>query len=104
MHVAMVLRQFSPFGGLELYAFQLVKGLLERGISVTVICEKDETGYQHERLKVVNFAAPPAVANKADKIRHYFQAASAAVAGGRLDGPALSPRGRGFVVQGGGEQ
>ncbi len=80
MHVAMVLRQFSPYGGLELYAFQLVKGLLERGIRVTVICEKDDTGYEHERLKVVNFAAPPAVANKSDKIRHYFQVASAAVA------------------------
>lgn len=80
MHVGMVLRQFSPFGGLELYAFQLVKGLLERGIRVTVICEKDDTGYKHERLNVVTFAAPPKVANKADKIRHYYHVASAAVA------------------------
>lgn len=80
MHVGMVLRQFSPFGGLELYSFQLVKGLLERGIRVTVICEKDDTGYTHEQLKVVNFTAPPKVANKADKIRHYYYVASAAVA------------------------
>jgi glycosyltransferase involved in cell wall biosynthesis len=80
MHVAMVLRQFSPFGGLELYAFELVKGLLSRGFRVTVICEKDDTGYSHDRLKVVNFAPPPAVANKADKIRHYYRVATAAVA------------------------
>jgi glycosyltransferase involved in cell wall biosynthesis len=76
----MVLRQFSPYGGLELYAFQLVKGLLERGMRVTVVCEKDDTNWQHERLKVVNFAAPPTGSSKADKIRHYYQAASAAVA------------------------
>lgn len=80
MHVAMVLRQFSPFGGLELYAFELVKGLLERGVRVTVICEKDDTNYQHDKLQVVNFDSPPAVANKADKIRHYYQVASQAVA------------------------
>lgn len=79
MHVAMVLRQFSPFGGLELYTFELVKGLLNRGIRVTVICEKDETNYRHEKLNVVNFAPPPSGANKADKIRHYYQVASAAV-------------------------
>ncbi|MBS2003799.1 MAG: glycosyltransferase family 4 protein [Cyanobacteria bacterium SZAS LIN-5] len=80
MHVAMVLRQFSPFGGLELYTFELVKGLLDRGLRVTVICEKDDTNYRHEKLNVINFAAPPRGANKADKIRHYFQVASAAVA------------------------
>lgn len=79
MHVAMVLRQFSPFGGLELYSFELVKGLLERGFRVTVICEKDDTGYKHDRLSIVKFAAPPATANKADKIRHYYQVASEAV-------------------------
>jgi glycosyltransferase involved in cell wall biosynthesis len=80
MHVAMVLRQFSPFGGLELYAFELVKGLLERGFRVTVICEKDDTGYKHERLNIVTFAPPPASATRADKIRHYYQVASEAVA------------------------
>jgi glycosyltransferase involved in cell wall biosynthesis len=80
MHVAMVLRQFSPYGGLELYAFQLVKGLLERGIRVTVVCEKDESGYEHEQLKVVRFPGPDSGAKKSDKIKHYYKAASAAVA------------------------
>ncbi|HEY9678147.1 MAG TPA: glycosyltransferase family 4 protein [Drouetiella sp.] len=80
MHVAMVLRQFSPFGGLELYAFEVVKGLLSRGIRVTVICEKDDTNFQHENLAVVKFAGPPSSSNKADKIKHYYQVSNEAVA------------------------
>lgn len=80
MHVAMVLRQFSPYGGLELYAFELVKGLLDRGMRVTVICEKDDTSYRHEKLSVIHFVAPKSGAGKAEKIEHYFTVASKAVA------------------------
>jgi glycosyltransferase involved in cell wall biosynthesis len=79
MHIAMVVRQFSPNGGLELYALQIVKGLLDRGHRVTVICESDDTGFSHANLAVRKFPASPAKASKATKNEHYYQAASAAV-------------------------
>ena len=79
LHIAMVLRLFSPHGGLELYAFALVKGLLQRDHRVTVICESNETGYEHPNLRVCKFAPAAKGSSKAQKNRHYYDVASQAV-------------------------
>jgi len=64
---------------LELYAFEIVKGLLQRDHRVTVICESDETNYAHPQLKVRKFAAAGKGFSKAQKNEHYFAVASQAV-------------------------
>jgi len=55
----MVARVFSDRGGLELYTYKLVQGLLDLGHRVTVICNKDETkeikGSTSENLKVIAY-------------------------------------------------
>jgi len=80
MRIAMVLRLFSLHGGLELYAFQLVKGLLQRDHHVTVICESDETDFAHPHLTVRKFAPAAKGLSKSQKNRHYYEVASKAVA------------------------
>lgn len=59
LHIAMVARVFSDRGGLELYTYKLVQGLLDLGHRVTVICNKDETkeikGSTSENLKVIAY-------------------------------------------------
>lgn len=79
LHIAMVVRSFSTKGGLELYTYQVVRGLLERGIRVTVICEENSSALSHSALKVVCFEAAPKTA-KWRRIKHYFNVASKAVA------------------------
>jgi glycosyltransferase involved in cell wall biosynthesis len=76
-HIAFVMRLFSSQGGLELYALKLIEGLLEKGgYSISVICERDESGLSHPSLQVFNFAGPPPGSSKWQKIEHYYKAAS----------------------------
>ncbi len=51
LKIAMLLRQFSPHGGLELYAHKLVEGLLEKGVQVTVVCQENSSELQAKGLK-----------------------------------------------------
>jgi glycosyltransferase involved in cell wall biosynthesis len=80
LHIAFVMRLFSSQGGLELYALKLIEGLLERGHKITVICEVDESNFGHANLIVTKFAPARKSAKKWQKIEHYRQAASSAVA------------------------
>ena len=80
MHIAMVLRQFSAHGGLELYALQLIKGLLEKDIRVTVMCESSDSNFSHQQLNKVQFEPPPQGASKWQRRQHYYNVASDAVA------------------------
>lgn len=78
--VAMVVRLFSPHGGLELYTHKLVEGLLERGIAVTVLCEENQSDLVHPSLSVKFFEAAGRSAKKFEKIAHYYNAATEALA------------------------
>jgi UDP-glucose:(heptosyl)LPS alpha-1,3-glucosyltransferase len=80
LHIAMVLRQFSSQGGLELYAYKLIEGLLARGHKVTVICQVNDTQLEAENLSIISFAAPTKGLGKAAKSKHYYEVASAKVA------------------------
>ena len=83
VHIAMVVRDFSPLGGLELYSYKLVEGLLEKGLKVTVVCQDEGAGLKHDRLSVVKVEGPPARASRADKIGHLYERFTRAV--GKLE-------------------
>jgi len=74
--VAMVTRQFSKSGGLELYTHKLVEGLLAHQEKVTVICEQNDSTLLHPNLTVVTFPAPNPGLNKSAKIDYYLRVAS----------------------------
>jgi glycosyltransferase involved in cell wall biosynthesis len=80
LKIAVVLRLFSPNGGLELYALKLVEGLLASGHQITVICEKDESGLSHPNLTVHTFSPPPRKYRKGERLDYYLGATSKAVA------------------------
>lgn len=80
MHVAMMVRLFSSQGGLELYTYKLVEGLLQKGIKVTVICEEDASTISHANLKIIHFPGPKRNLAKYQRLKHYFQAATKCVA------------------------
>ena len=73
VRVAMLVRNFSQSGGLELYAYKLIEGLLARGLDVTVICEKVQTQFNHDRLKVIQIPCHKSGAKKTEQIDHYFK-------------------------------
>lgn len=54
-HIAMVVRQFSVAGGLELYAYKLVEGLLANGLKISVICQSNESGLNDKNLNVMEY-------------------------------------------------
>jgi glycosyltransferase involved in cell wall biosynthesis len=86
MRIAMLVRAFSKNGGLELYTYHLVNGLLERGHSVVVVCEEDDTGLVHPQLTVQKFAPSPPGSRKSARLLHYLEASSAAIkAAGNFD-------------------
>ena len=79
LHIALVMRLFSSQGGLELYAFKLIEGLLDSGHKVTVFCETDESNISHANLAVQKFAPAKKGSSKWQKIEHYRKVASEAV-------------------------
>lgn len=76
----MVVRLFSPSGGLELYTHQLVEGLLQKGFLVTVICEQCNSPLIHPNLQVKHFPQASQRLSKADRLNHYLKASTKAVA------------------------
>ncbi len=78
-HVAMVVRKFSPSGGLELYTYKLVEGLLARKVHITIICEEDQTDLQHALLSVRKVQSPLRKLSKAAHSAHFRQAATDAL-------------------------
>jgi len=68
--VAMLVRNFSYHGGLELYTYRLVQELLARGLHITVICEKSETNLSHDNLKVIQIKPNKPQANKVRQLDH----------------------------------
>jgi glycosyltransferase involved in cell wall biosynthesis len=80
LHIAMVVRAFSPHGGLELYTHKLVEGLLSNGLRVTVICEENESSLNHPKLRVIKFPGAPSNVAKSQKILHHYKYASKAIA------------------------
>ena len=77
--VAMLVRNFSKSGGLELYAYKLIEGLLAHGLDITVICQGAQAQLEHPKLKVVQVSAHEAEANKAQQLEYYFKEFSAAI-------------------------
>lgn len=82
LHIAMVARVFSERGGLELYTYKLVQGLLDLGHKVTVICHKDETKENREsrseNLRVIAYGDGKK-RKKAEAMRWDWQNAAKAV-------------------------
>lgn len=76
----MLVRLFSPHGGLELYAHKVVEGLLQKGIFVTVLCQENLSELQHENLDVKLFSGSEKARGKAAKFLSLYKEASKAVA------------------------
>lgn len=76
LHVGMVMRAFSPHGGLELYAHKLIEGLLDKGVKVTVICQNIESGLKHPNLAFIEFDKPPKGLSKAQRVQQLFDSAN----------------------------
>lgn len=79
LNLAMVVRLFSPSGGLEFYAHRLVQGLLEKGHKVTVLCQDNESKLVHANLTIKTTEKEPTGLSKAEKISHRFASLSALV-------------------------
>lgn len=79
LNVAMVVRIFSPRGGLELYTHKLVEGLLLRGLKITVICQENESDFRHELLSFVHVEKPDKSFSKSEKLRHYSRVSTLAL-------------------------
>ncbi len=73
----MVLRSFSCYGGLELYAHKLVEGLLAEGYPITVVCEQQASNLKHENLTVVTFPPPSKRLSKVGRLNYYWNIVSA---------------------------
>ncbi len=75
--IAMVVRQFSTAGGLELYAHKVVEGLLDCGLNVTVLCEQNESTLSSSNLRVVEFHVAPGPKRK--RLKYLYHAATRAL-------------------------
>ncbi len=75
----MVMRAFSPHGGLELYAHKLIEGLLDKGVRVTVICQSIESELKHPNLAFIEFDKPPKGLSKAQRVQQLFDSANEAL-------------------------
>lgn len=75
LHVkaAMLVRNFSQSGGLELYAYKLVEGLLARGLDLTVICQTSDVYMPDEKLKIVRVPEPKSGLSKTQQLQHYYK-------------------------------
>jgi UDP-glucose:(heptosyl)LPS alpha-1,3-glucosyltransferase len=72
MSVAMVMRNFSARGGLELYAHRLIEGLLLSDHRVTVFCDQQESAFHHENLSVIRLESKGKPINKREQLDYYF--------------------------------
>jgi glycosyltransferase involved in cell wall biosynthesis len=79
LNVAMVVRNFSPAGGLELYTHKVIEGLLDRGHRVTVFCQSVETGLQHQNLSIQRMQPRPANITKVGRMEHDYSVGNQAL-------------------------
>lgn len=80
LKIAMLVRQFSPLGGLELYTHKLVEGLLERNVQVTVVCQEKASDLEHPLLKYKGIAKESSVSGKRNKLLDLYKKANQALA------------------------
>lgn len=71
-HIAMLTRIFSDNGGLELYTHRLIEGLLNKGFTITVICEHSHSQLTHNNLSVVQIASARKGSTKSERLDFYF--------------------------------
>jgi glycosyltransferase involved in cell wall biosynthesis len=72
----MVVKEFSPYGGLELYTYQLIKGLLAAGLKITVLCEENKADFTHSNLSIHLLPKPNKYLSKWQMLKHQWQIAS----------------------------
>lgn len=77
-NIAMIVRQFSPHGGLELYTYKLVEELLARGLKVTVICQQSDASFNSENLTIVKYPGVRSGQSKWQRMQEEFLLASQA--------------------------
>lgn len=76
----MLVRQFSPHGGLELYAHKIVEGLLSRGLKVTVVCQDNTSDLQDPNLSFKTISSQGKQGGKRARISSLFLNANLALA------------------------
>lgn len=79
LKIAMLVRQFSAHGGLELYAHKVVEGLLDNGVIVTVVCQEKNSVLQDPKLTFKMIESPPRGLTKSARLRQLFAAANKAI-------------------------
>ncbi|MBY0356896.1 MAG: glycosyltransferase family 4 protein [Candidatus Obscuribacterales bacterium] len=79
-HIAMVMRQFSAQGGLELYAYKLVEGLLAKGLRISVICQQNDSTLAAENLKVISIGKQACSRNKWQRMQAEYNSISQGLA------------------------
>ncbi|MBX9688163.1 MAG: glycosyltransferase family 4 protein [Candidatus Obscuribacterales bacterium] len=77
----MLVRQFSPHGGLELYAHKVVEGLLENDIAVTVVCQELKSELRQANLDYEMIEPDASVKGKYARQLSLFKNANRALAG-----------------------
>ena len=77
IRIAMLVRQFSPHGGLELYAHKVVEGLLSRGVNVTVVCQENSSSLEHANLQFKMLQAEKRGQGKRERLTSLFHDANA---------------------------
>lgn len=80
LKIAMLVRQFSPHGGLELYAHKVVEGLLANGVAVTVVCQEKESELQDRCLDFKMISPAGQSGGKHARISNLFHNANLALA------------------------
>jgi glycosyltransferase involved in cell wall biosynthesis len=81
LKIAMLVRQFSVHGGLELYAHKVVEGLLSEGVAVTVVCQERASDFQDSNLDFRMIEAPPSHCSKRARLEQLFRSANQALCG-----------------------
>jgi glycosyltransferase involved in cell wall biosynthesis len=82
----MLVRQFSRHGGLELYCHKVVEGLLASGVRVTVVCQENDSDFEHAGLDFKMITASKR-GNKRSRLAALCQGANQALA--QLEGVDL---------------
>lgn len=80
LKIAMLVRQFSPHGGLELYAHKVVEGLLAKGVHVTVVCQDKASELQHKNLRYKEIGKSPKTTSKRTRLAALYRMANNALA------------------------
>ncbi len=71
-HIAILVRNFTPFGGLEGYNFKLIQGLLNQEFKVTVICEQNSGEFSHKNLTVYESLKCNTKLKYSEKLKWYY--------------------------------